>query len=197
MFGDPLSNSKGWQCTKITDVCRAIFGGGTPSKSHPEYFMGTIPWVSPKDMKSFVISDSIDHITGEAIAHSTTNLVPAHSVLMVIRSGILKHTLPVAINSIPVTINQDMKAFVPNNVITSAFLLHFFKNIESDVLAGVRSVTADNIDFKAFQKRMIIVPPMDLQQQFAAFVTQTDKSKLLFTRPDLFTQLEKQIYHQI
>ena len=177
MFGDPLSNSKGWQCTKITDVCRAIFGGGTPSKSHPEYFMGTIPWVSPKDMKSFVISDSIDHITGEAIAHSTTNLVPAHSVLMVIRSGILKHTLPVAINSIPVTINQDMKAFVPNNVITSAFLLHFFKNIESDVLAGVRSVTADNIDFKAFQKRMIIVPPMDLQQQFAAFVTQTDKSK--------------------
>ena len=108
----------------------------------------------------------------------------------------MKHTLPVAINSIPVTINQDMKAFVPNNVITSAFLLHFFKNIESDVLAGVRSVTADNIDFKAFQKRMIIVPPMDLQQQFAAFVTQTDKSKLLFTRPDLFTQLEEQIYHQ-
>ena len=178
MFGDPLSNSKGWQCTKITDVCRAIFGGGTPSKSHPEYFTGTIPWVSPKDMKSFVINDSIDHITEEAIAHSTTNLVPAHSVLMVIRSGILKHTLPVAINSIPVTINQDMKAFVPNNVIAPAFLLHFFKAIESDVLAGVRGVTADNIDFKAFQKRMIIVPPMEVQKQFTAFVSQTDKSKL-------------------
>lgn len=177
LFGDPLSNDKGWQKVLITEVCHAIFGGGTPSKSHPEYFTGSIPWVSPKDMKSLAINDSIDHITEEAIAHSTTNLVPANSVLMVIRSGILKHTLPVAINSLPVTINQDMKAFVPNDTVKTAFLMYFFKAIENDVLAGVRGVTADNIDFKAFQKRTIIVPPLALQEQFAAFVTQTDKSK--------------------
>ena len=178
LFGDPLGNDKGWKKVLITEVCNAIFGGGTPSKSHPEYFAGSIPWVSPKDMKSSVINDSIDHITEEAIAHSTTNLVPANSVLMVIRSGILKHTLPVAINSLPVTINQDMKAFVPNETVKTAFLMHFFKAIENDVLAGVRGVTADNIDFKAFQKRTIIVPPLALQEQFAAFVEQTDKSKL-------------------
>ena len=178
LFGDPLSNDKGWQKVLITAVCNAIFGGGTPSKSHPEYFTGSIPWVSPKDMKSSVISDSIDHITEEAIAHSTTNLVPANSVLMVIRSGILKHTLPVAINSVPVTINQDMKAFVPNEAVKTEFLMHYFKAIENDVLSGVRGVTADNIDFKAFQKRTVIVPPIALQEQFAAFVEQTDKSKL-------------------
>ena len=178
LFGDPLGNDKGWQKVLITEVCHAIFGGGTPSKSHPEYFAGSIPWVSPKDMKSSVINDSIDHITEDAIAHSTTNLVPANSVLMVIRSGILKHTLPVAINSLPVTINQDMKAFVPNETVKTAFLLYFFKAIENDVLAGVRGVTADNIDFKAFQKRTIIVPPLALQEQFVAFVTQTDKSKV-------------------
>lgn len=177
MFGDPLSNDKGWQKVLITEVCHAIFGGVTPSKSHPEYFTGSIPWVSPKDMKSLVINDSIDHITEEAIAHSTTNLVPTNSVLMVIRSGILKHTLPVAVNSLPVTINQDMKAFVPNETVKTAFLMYFFKAIENDVLAGVRGVTADNIDFKAFQKRTIIVPPLALQEQFVAFVTQTDKSK--------------------
>lgn len=178
LFGDPLSNDKGWSEFLITEVCQAIFGGGTPAKSHPEYFTGDIPWVSPKDMKSSVINDSIDHITEEAIAHSTTNLVPTNSVLMVIRSGILKHTLPVATNSVPVTINQDMKAFVPNATVTTAFLMHYFKAIESDVLSGVRGVTADNIDFKAFQKRSIITPPIKLQEQFAAFVTQTDKSKL-------------------
>lgn len=178
LFGDPLSNDKGWQKALITEVCHAIFGGGTPSKSHPEYFTGSIPWVSPKDMKSLVINDSIDHITEKAIAHSTTNLVPANSVLMVIRSGILKHTLPVAVNSLPVTINQDMKAFVPNDTVKTAFLMYFFKAIENDVLADVRGVTADNIDFKAFQKRTIIVPPLALQEQFAAFVTQADKSKV-------------------
>lgn len=177
MFGDPLSNSMKWPCSLLTEVCEAIFGGGTPSKSHPEYFTGTIPWVSPKDMKHLVISDSIDHITEDAIANSTTNIVPINSVLMVIRSGILKHTLPVAINRVPVTINQDMKAFVPNKTVTAEYLIYYFKAIEADVLSGVRSVTADNIDFKAFQKRMVILPPLELQQQFAAFVAQTDKSK--------------------
>ena len=151
MFGDPISNEKGWRTIEISDACQRIIGGGTPSKSHSEYFEGSIPWVSPKDMKSDIITDSIDHITEEAIANSTTNLVPVGSVLMVVRSGILKHDLPVAINAVQVTINQDMKAFVPGKGITASFLRNFFKAIESDVLSGVRKVTADNIDFKAFQ----------------------------------------------
>ena len=180
MFGAPITNKMGWPCLSLVKSCKAILGGGTPSKSHPEYFTGGIPWVSPKDMKYAVISDSIDHITEEAVAHSTTNLVPKNSVLMVIRSGILKHTLPVAINSVPVTINQDMKAFVPGNGVITEFLMYYFKAIESDVLAGVRGVTADNIDFKAFQQRTIIVPPLELQNRFAAFVTEVDKSKLSY-----------------
>ena len=57
--------------------------------------------------------------------------------------------------------------------------MYFFKAIEEDVLSKVRGVTADNIDFKTFQKREIIVPPMELQNQFAAFVTQVDKSKVV------------------
>ena len=178
MFGDPLSSDKGWPRVAITDVCDAIYGGGTPSKSCPEYFNGRIPWVTPKDMKILVITDSVDHITEEAIANSSANLVPPNSVLMVIRSGILKHTLPVAINSVSITINQDMKAFVPNQTVTAEFLLHFFKAIEADILSGVRAVTADNIDFKAFQKRKIVVPPLELQNQFTIFIKQVDKSRL-------------------
>ena len=177
MFGDPILNEKEWSCVMITDVCQLILGGGTPSKKCEEFFKGKIPWVTPKDMKQSIINDSIDHITEDAIVHSTTNLIPIWSVLMVIRSGILKHALPVAINSIPVTINQDMKAFIPGENITAEFLMYFFKAIEEDVLSKVRGVTADNIDFKTFQKRKIIVPPMELQNQFAAFVTQVDKSK--------------------
>lgn len=189
MFGDPMSNSMGWHCLLLTEVCEAIFGGGTPSKSHPEYFTGTIPWISPKDMKNSVISDSIDHITEDAIVNSTTNLIPINSVLMVIRSGILKHTLPVAINSVLVTINQDMKAFVPNSAVTPEYLMYYFKAIELDVLSGVRGVTADNIDFKAFQTRMVIVPPIELQNQFSAFVAQTDKSKVVIQKSLDETQL--------
>ena len=46
------------------------------------------------------------------------------------------------------------------------------------VLSGVRGVTADNIDFKAFQQRAIIIPPVDLQNAFKSFCNQVDKSKV-------------------
>ncbi|WP_303149059.1 restriction endonuclease subunit S [uncultured Cloacibacillus sp.] len=179
MFGDPLFNTKGWAQVAIKDACASILGGGTPSKSNHEYFTGTIPWVSPKDMKTSIIDDSIDHITEDAIANSTTNLVPQNSVLMVVRSGILKHTLPVAINRVPVAINQDMKAFIPNDRITAEYFMYYLKSIEQDILGNVRCVTADNIDFKAFQTRQISLPPLKLQQQFTSFLTCSNTFRFL------------------
>lgn len=178
MFGDPLSKLTCWPNKNITEVCRFIRGGGTPPKSHPEYFAGNIPWVSPKDMKSLTIQDSIDHITEDAIKNSSTSLIPVKSVLMVIRSGILKHSLPVAINTVPVTMNQDMKAFTPSAEITPEYLMYYFRAIEPNILAGVRGVTADNIDFKDFLKRSISVPPVSLQKQFTCFVEQMNCAQL-------------------
>ena len=178
MFGDPVDNPMGWEKKPIVEICEKILSGGTPSKDHEEYFKGDIPWVSPKDMKTLVINDSQDHITEDAVQNSSTKIVPENSVLMVIRSGILKHTLPVAINTVPVAINQDMKAFViQNTTIRPEYLLYYFKQVAPDILHGVRGVTADNIDFKTFQRRVIIVPSVKLQNQFAAFVTQTEKTK--------------------
>ena len=178
MFGDPVENPKQWSSLMLREVCKTIFGGGTPLKNQPKYYTGNIPWISPKDMKSLIINDSIDHITEEAIQNSSTNLIPKKSVLMVIRSGILKHKLPVAINNVMVSINQDMKAFLPNDVITSEYLMYYFLSIVKEILSGVRGVTADNIDFKVFQKRLILVPPIGLQQDFSDFVNQTEKQKI-------------------
>ena len=177
MFGDPISNPHKWELQSLSNICKDIYGGGTPSKSHPEYFDGSIPWISPKDMKSDIIMDSIDHITEEAVENSSTKMVPKGAVLMVIRSGILKHTLPVAIAAVELTVNQDMKAFIVGENVTAKFLMYYFRAIEADVLSGVRSVTADNIDFKEFQKRMVILPPIELQNRFDAFVEQTEKTK--------------------
>ena len=106
-------------------------------------------------------------------------MVPVNSVIMVIRSGILKHTLPVAINAVPITVNQDLKVFLPNKCITAIFLSTLFKILEKDILSGVRAVTADNIEFNSLKQRQIIVPPLDLQKQFTAFIKQLNKSKVV------------------
>ncbi len=135
-------------------------GGGTPSKSKPEFYIGDIPWVTPKDMKTKFIRNSIDHINKLAIENSSAKLIPVDSILMVIRSGILKHTLPVAINKVSVTINQDMKAFLPNDKITNTlFMLYFFKVCSYFLLGKVRAVTADNIEFNQIKNLNYILPP--------------------------------------
>lgn len=85
-------------------------GGGTPDKGKPEYWNGTIPWVSPKDMKQDAIGDSEDHITEAALDGTVVQLLPPQAVLIVVRGMILARTLPVAVTTDAVTINQDIKA---------------------------------------------------------------------------------------
>ena len=179
LFGDPVTNSMSWNTDTVNNLCQDIYGGGTPSKAHPEYYEnGDIPWVSSKDMKTDILYDSQIKINQLGVDNSTAKMVPVNSVIMVIRSGILKHTLPVAINAVPITVNQDLKVFVPSYKISPVFLLFLFKMLEKDILTGVRAVTADNIEFNTLKERLVIVPPIALQEQFAAFVKQTEKSKL-------------------
>lgn len=179
LFGDAIYNDKGWENDTVEKLCKEIYGGGTPSKSHPEYYEdGDIPWVSSKDMKTDVLTDSQIKINQLGVDNSTARMVPINSVIMVIRSGILKHTLPVAINAVPITVNQDLKVFIPNKRVLTRFLAIQFKMHEKDILSGVRAVTADNIEFNSLKQRELIVPPIELQQEYVTFLEQIDKSKV-------------------
>jgi len=178
-FGDPLHNEMGWDTAAVESVCKEIFGGGTPSKSHPEYYEnGDIPWVSSKDMKTDVLTESQIYINQKGVDNSTARIVPVNSVIMVIRSGILKHTLPVAINAVPITVNQDLKVFIPGESMLTRFMAVQFKMQEADILSGVRAVTADNIEFNSLKQRAMIVPPIELQKEYVNFLEQVDKSKV-------------------
>lgn len=179
MFGDPVKNEKGWITDTVDSLCIEIYGGGTPSKAHPEYYEdGDIPWVSSKDMKTDILTDSQIKINQVGVENSTARMVPVNSVVMVIRSGILKHTLPVAINAVPITVNQDLKVFIPSERILTRFLAVQFKMHEKDILTGVRAVTADNIEFNSLKQRKLIVPSIELQQEYVSFLKQIDKSKV-------------------
>ena len=86
-------------------------GGKTPSMQEKRFWEnGSIPWISSKDMKSPVLTDTEDHITEAALSEASMNLLPEESVAIVTRSGILKHTFPVAFVPFRTTVNQDIKA---------------------------------------------------------------------------------------
>ena len=109
--------------------------GGTPSKSRRDYWGGQIPWVSPKDMKVTLLTTAEDSITDAGVEGSATAVVPEGSILVVVRSGILAHTLPVARVGSPVAFNQDIKGIqVTSNRVTPEYIFWFLRAKEPEVL---------------------------------------------------------------
>ena len=144
---------------KLKYVCRTV-GGGTPDKENLDFWNGDIPWISAKDMGQFRISFAEDHITREAVAASATRIVPAGSVLVVARSGILRHTLPVGVTLRDFAINQDMKALIPDRSLQATFLAYFIKGNEERFLSEWRKTgtTVESIEQELMQNSLIRVP---------------------------------------
>ena len=163
---------KGWPTKTLGEVCQ-FRGGGTPSKAVERYWLGEIPWVSPKDMKFDVISDSIDHISHEAINRSPTSLIPKDSVLMVVRSGILARTVPIAITGRALTINQDLKALCPNGAVDVRFLYHLLIS-KMDVLLSMvsRGATVHRLMTDQIRALGFILPPLPEQQRIVGILDQ-------------------------
>lgn len=168
MFGDPATNPKGWPSAPLGELCD-VKGGGTPSKQNPAFWIGEIPWVSPKDMSGVdIIHDAEDHISPNAVKNSATNLVPVGSVLIVTRSGVLKHTIPCAITAKEVAINQDIKAFVPHVEIAPHFILSQIQIRAKEILGLVRvGATVQNIETESLKRMRFIYPNLDAQVKFS------------------------------
>ena len=163
---------KGWITIRTGDV-GDWRGGGTPSKANNSFWTdGTIPWVSPKDMKRSHIAEAIDSITNDAIAGSATQLIPEGSVLVVTRSGILQHSLPVAANTVPVAINQDLKALTPHAGIETEFVMRQLQADAQEILktCAKAGTTVDSIDFDRLKDHEFWLPPLQEQRRIVAKV---------------------------
>ena len=147
------------------------YGGKTPSKAVDAYWTaGTVPWVSPKDMKQPHIIDSEDRISERAVTETGIAMVPKGAVLMVIRSGILAHTFPVAISDVPVTINQDLKALHPNEDVYAPFVAHYLKSQQRNIINACAKggTTVPSIDTKSLHDVAVPLPPPEVQRDTVA-----------------------------
>ncbi len=143
------------------------FCGGTPAKEKLEYWNGNIYWASPKDFKEFHINKTEDTITEIGVENSSSKIAPIGSVLVVVRSGILKHTLPVAVNTVPLAINQDVKALVPKSNILTDYLGYFFIVFNDRILPRIvkHSITVQSVNTFEFERLPIPIPDLNVQQQ--------------------------------
>lgn len=107
-------SDESWEEKKLGEVGFWL-GGGTPSTSREEYWEnGNILWITSKDMKSAVIEDTLMKVNEIGVKNSSANYIEKPALLVVMRSGILRRTFPVAMVKKPFTVNQDLKAIIPD-----------------------------------------------------------------------------------
>ena len=166
MFGDPVTNPKGWEQGTLGEVATFV-GGGTPRRECPEYFKGSICWATSKDMKSEFLDDTQEHITEAAINESATNLVPAGTVLIVVKSKILAHSLPIAITTVPTCFGQDLKGMRLSQEYEIRFVVVALRLGKQWLLDRARGINTEGLTLEHLRAFPLFKVPVQLQQQFA------------------------------
>ncbi len=151
-------------------------GGMTPSMSNPTYWQnGHIPWISSGDVKSALLASTGFSITANAVKERTTTMVPSKSIVIVTRSGILRKYLPVAMNVVPMAINQDIKALIPAQTYCAKFLLHALTGSGERILSSClkAGTTVESVEFR-WLKAFTIRVPITIAEQTAIATVLSD-----------------------
>lgn len=180
MFGHPVLNGKGLPRAVLGDVA-AFVGGGTPSRAVADYFSGSICWATPKDMKHDYLENTQEHITERAIRESATNLVPANTILVVVKSKVLAHHLPVAVSRVPTCFGQDLKGIVINANADVSFVATALRIGKKWLLDRARGANTEGLTVDHLKRFPLPLPKLSEQLEFARRARAVDRLKELFT----------------
>ncbi|MBP5287044.1 MAG: restriction endonuclease subunit S [Elusimicrobiales bacterium] len=142
-------------------VIKKIIGGGTPSKSHLEWYQGTIPFMTVKDMISERPNDTEWHITEEAIRNSSTNIIPSNTLIIATRVGLGK----IVQMSKAVAINQDLKGLILiKDLVHQQFFEYVLKYKTPEILCKSRGTTVKGITLEDFKSITFNLPSIAEQK---------------------------------
>lgn len=175
MFGDPITNEKGWEIMPLNEVAE-IVGGSTPKTSVEEYWDGGNYWVTPAELHGArYICRTERCITDNAVDKTHLTLLPIGTVLLSSRAPIGK----VCITRVPMYCNQGFKNIVCSNRLHSEYVYQYFLD-KTDYLNSLGTgATFKEISKRVVEQITIPVPPLSLQQQFAEKVEAIEKQKEL------------------
>ncbi|CKJ45610.1 restriction endonuclease subunit S [Streptococcus pneumoniae] len=175
MFGDPVLNEMGWNKHALKE-----FGiwksGGTPKRNEEEFFRGNIPWITSGELEHKYIEDSFEKITEKAIECSSAKIIEKGSLLL----GMYDTAgLKSSINTKIISCNQAIAfAKLDDKITNTIYVYYVIQNLRSTLLNQQRGVRQKNFNLSMIKNISIPLPPLALQNEFADFVAQVDKSQL-------------------
>lgn len=153
-----------WRETTL-GLCAKFVSGGTPKKAVPEYWNGDIPWVGSGEMSETFLRDTALRVTREG-AENGSRLVPANTVLVVVRGMSLAKEFRISLTMREMTFNQDVKALICAEGIKPKFLFYALKarkdhirDLATDASHGTKKLETDQL------KAVAIKLPDDLDVQ--------------------------------
>ena len=174
MFGDPVLNEMGWgkHALKEFGIWKS---GGTPKKNEEKYFRGHIPWITSGELEHKYIDDSSEKITEKAIECSSAKIIEKGSLLL----GMYDTAgLKSSINTRLMSCNQAIAfAKLDDKITNTIYVYYVIQNLRSMLLNQQRGVRQKNFNLSMIKNIAIPLPPLSLQNEFADFVAQVDKSQ--------------------
>ena len=160
-----------WPVVKLGKLV-SIKGGGTPSKNVDEYWNGSIPWASVKDIKTRILQSTVDSITQEGVDNSATNIIPKGTIIIPTRMALGK----VAITGCNLAINQDLKALFINDVavVDRDYLARFIESRAGYIEGEGKGATVKGITLDFLKSIEIPLPPIAEQKRIAAILDKAD-----------------------
>lgn len=164
-----------WDVVPLGEVGKWM-SGGTPSKERADYWLGSIPWISAKDMKVREIHDATDHISEEAAVRGS-RVAPPGSIFVVVRGMILAHTFPIAISRVPCAFNQDLRALVCADSVEPDFVLAAMESRRSRLLDLPTTATHGTLRVITEELHAIELPlpPSPEQREIADAIAAADR----------------------
>lgn len=173
MFGNPTLKRDGWDFLKIGDGCEVITGN-TPSRKNPANYGDYIEWIKSDNIGNGTYLTQAREYLSEA-GVTVGRCAPSGSILMACIAGSIKSIGKVAIANRPVAFNQQINAIVPGDKLDTVYLFWAFRLSKDYLCSGVNMQLKGILNKTTLSSKKYLVPPLALQQEFAAFVEQVDK----------------------
>jgi restriction endonuclease S subunit len=159
-----------WSLKPLGEICSTT-SGGTPSRSHPEYFGGAIPWIKSGDLTDGDVIACDENITEEAIRSSSAKLFPQGTVLVAMYGATVGK---LGMLGMEAATNQAVCGITPSDELDRWFLFYFLLSQRQNLIGQSAGGAQPNISQKIVRELLVPVPPLSEQRRIVDLLSRAE-----------------------